>query len=468
MRLTTSLTLAFLALATTSHAELPDAKADPAGNPPKGEVVEWTSPTGQPYWYRLPKKISQSKPPNLVFMLHGTGMPWGWAFFNYPIANGQFRGDDIMVAPEGMTPGHGETFNFVQGKTDGDQILALIKLFRKHYPIGRIYLYGHSQGAFFCYWFAGEYPNLVDGIVAHAGNVLSVKHSKLARENLAVGILHGRADAVVPVDCAFRTEKIYQEQGYRKVKLYVVEGLTEQSGHWPLPQQAAEMFEWLDSVSVKTASGAIDAALAALSRSPVDLTILSEAMRSANDLARKAKGDDKADVEKRLPALNDLFTRLAAAHTDALSAEPALAERKPAYGPWVVQYVALAPAFEHDAAWSKAMKKVAQLAGKHDKTVAKAMKGLGKPSKKTVATAVAAIESSFLAAGIVNLRVALDRVAAEPPKGADDALGTYAELLATRAPMDEEGLAALAERTAALVDAFRADHPELMASEDQG
>ena len=42
--------------------------------------------------------------------------------------------------------------------------------------------------------------------------------SKLSKEKVAVGILHGRADAVVPVDCAVRTERIYREQRLRQAE----------------------------------------------------------------------------------------------------------------------------------------------------------------------------------------------------------------------------------------------------------
>ena len=152
-------------------------------------------------------------------MLHGTGLKWGWAFWNYPIATGEFRGNDVVVAPEGMTPGGEGIFNFTQAKPDREHIAGLITYLKKKLPIGKVYVYGHSQGAFFAYWFAGERPDLVDGIVAHAGNVLGdVKHPKAAKENVAIGILHGRADAVVPVECAYTTEKVYKEQGYKKLR----------------------------------------------------------------------------------------------------------------------------------------------------------------------------------------------------------------------------------------------------------
>jgi predicted esterase len=278
-------------------------KVPPSSSAPRGEVLEALSPEGQPFWYRLPKKIDERKPPALIFMLHGTGMPWGWAFWNYPIASGQLRPDDVVVAPEGLTPGGNDTFNFVQGKKDGEQIAGLVKLFRKELPIGKVYLYGHSQGAFFCYWFAGAYPELVDGIVAHAGNVLDVQHSDLARSKVAIGILHGRADAVVPVDCAFRTEQIYKEQGYRKVKLLVVEGLNEQTGHWPLPLQVAEMFEWLDQVSLDQPAGALSVARAELAKEAPDLLVIVHALDQCGELLKTHKGEDKARVAADLEVL---------------------------------------------------------------------------------------------------------------------------------------------------------------------
>jgi predicted esterase len=210
-----------------------------------------------------------------LLMLHGTGLNHGWSFWNYPIL-GDFRRRDIVVSPDGLTPGHGDTFNFVQGQKDGEQIAGLITEFKKRFPVGRVYLYGHSQGAFFCYWFAGEHPGLVDGIVAHAGNVLDVNHGKLSKEKVAIGILHGRADAVVPVECATRTEKIYRDQGYQKLKLEIVEGLTEQSGHWPLPNHVAKLLEWLDQVSVQSAARAVRTAASALCGQNPDLGVVYE------------------------------------------------------------------------------------------------------------------------------------------------------------------------------------------------
>ena len=130
-------------------------RVEPSPKAEVGEVLEWTTPEGQEYWYRLPKKSRSKRKPALVLMLHGTGLNHGWSFWNYPIGSGVFQPNDIVVSPDGLTPGNGETFNFVQNKKDEGQIVGLIELFRSNFDVGNVYLYGHSQGAFFCYWFAG-------------------------------------------------------------------------------------------------------------------------------------------------------------------------------------------------------------------------------------------------------------------------------------------------------------------------
>ena len=82
----------FVAGAAAAGAEEPPPRVEPSTAAPLGQVLEWTSAEGKPYWYRLPKKSRPPAAADLVLMLHGTGLKWGWAFWNYPIAAGSFRG----------------------------------------------------------------------------------------------------------------------------------------------------------------------------------------------------------------------------------------------------------------------------------------------------------------------------------------------------------------------------------------
>lgn len=406
------LTALFPSLAAAQDKATP--VVEPTPKAPRDTALEWKSAQGKPYWYRLPKQLDAKNPPDLVLMLHGTGLDHRWSFWNYPILAG-FRPRDIVVSPDALTPGQGNTFNFVQGPKDGEQIAGLITDFQKRFPIGRVYLYGHSQGAFFTYWFAGEHPELVDGIVAHAGNVLDVKHGKLAKQKVAIGILHGKADAVVPVDCAYRTEKIYREQGYEKLKLEVVEGLNENSGHWPLPVQVARMFEWLDQVSTQSAAQALRTAASELQRAVPDLAVLSEQLQKAKKLLPKATDEEKAALPGQIDALQAFLGHALAVQLDRLSSDPAVLEGKAAYGEWAVEYERRERAFVDDATWKKATTKLRELGGRHDKLVEKAVKALDKttkdgPSKDARALARKTLDEAFLASRFGELLVAVERL----------------------------------------------------------
>ncbi len=413
--------------------EKADERVAPGGKAPGGKLLEWMTSEGQPYWYRLPERIDEKRPPNLLLMLHGTGMPWGWAFWNYPILTGRFRGGDIVVAPEGLTPGQGETFNFLQGNADGDQLAGLIRTFREAYPIGNVYLYGHSQGAFFCYWFAGEHPDLVDGIVAHAGNVLDVKHSKLAKEKVAIGILHGRADAVVPVECAISTEKVYREEGYRNVKLYVVEGLTETSGHWPLPGQVGEMLEWLDQVCTKSPGQALRVALTELRQEAPDLAVVSGALGQAESLLRKYKGEDREALAGRLATLQQWLDGVGAAVAAELRAAPETAQRGLPFGAWAGEFLEAEAALGSRPAWQEATKALRGASEQQSKRVAKLLAKADRPDKGLFAEGLDALREDYLAPRGPELQALLRRLAEDPPKGvvADD-LAALEALVAER------------------------------------
>ena len=69
-------------------------KAAPAADLELGKSYEGLSKSKRPYWFRLPAKIDKGAPPDLIFLLHGTGMSYMWGFANYGVHNGHFRKDD--------------------------------------------------------------------------------------------------------------------------------------------------------------------------------------------------------------------------------------------------------------------------------------------------------------------------------------------------------------------------------------
>ncbi len=407
--------LLFALVTVPATAQKAPAVVEPSAKAPRGEVLEWRSAQGRTYWYRLPKEMGGKESTNLVLMLHGTGLDHRWSFANYFDLPNQRR-RDLMLSPDGLTPGQGDTFNFVQGPKDGEQIAGLIADFKARFPIDRVYLYGHSQGAFFTYWFAGEHPELIDGIIAHAGNVLDVKHDKLAKQKVAIAILHGRADGVVPVDCAIRTEKIYRDEGYAKLKLEIVDGLTEQSGHWPLPDSVVKLLEWLDQVSTQSAAQSLAVVANEVRAEAPDLTVITEHAKKVRALLPKASEAEKKEFAPVLAALQAFVAKAALIHSEHLLASGEVADPKAAFGAWAVQFQRADAAFGDDPEWKKRMVKARDLAKAHEQAVDKAKKALektskskdGKGSKEARAAALKTFEDAFLAASATGLRSVLE------------------------------------------------------------
>lgn len=466
------------ALALTLPASLPAQKLEPlrkapAPDAPRGRLLEWTSAAGRPYWYRLPESLGSHEPLCLLLMLHGTGMSHAWPFANYPLLNGRWRPHDIVVAPEGVTPGQGDTYNFVQGPKDGDQIAALIKHFRRTFPVDRVYLYGHSQGAFFCYWFVGEHPGLVDGIVAHAGNVLSVKHPREAREQVAIGILHARSDPVVSVSCAIRSEKIYREKGYRLLRLHIVEDIPRRAGHWPLPEQVGAMLDWLDRVTGRTPAALLEGARAALRDEPVDLQALAGSVERAAELLKRTRGQKRDELKAELEVLEGLCERLAEAHAAALKKNAASDED--AGGPRLAAHFRrVEQALGAQAAWRRAVGSLRRSAARDKKAVQRALRALRRPDARTLRGVLGLLRARPLAPSWPQLCGRLEELVASTGSGqAGGASGDLGEEDRTRIQQALEACKAAAEQgreqaaavTRRVVEAFLEEHPELGAED---
>lgn len=465
--MTTGLLLTLLAatMADARAQEKAFAVVEPSVKAPRAKLLEWKSAQGRTYWYRLPKDLDAKDPPALVLMLHGTGLNHGWSFWNYPIL-GDFRRRDIVISPDGLTPGQGDTFNFVQGPKDGEQIAGLITEFKKRFPIGRVYLYGHSQGAFFVYWFAGEHPELVDGIIAHAGNVLDVKHSKLAKQKVAIAILHGRADAVVPVDCALRSEKIYRAEGYEKLKLEIVDGLTPDSGHWPLPMQVARLFEWLDQVSAQSTGQALQVIAAEVQKEAPALATIAEQAKKARALSNKATDAEKKDLLPVIDAVQSFLGKAALVHAEHLLASGEVTDPKAAFGPWVVSFRRAEAAFGDDAEWKKRMAKVRELAKAHEKATDKAVKALDKNTKESRAAALRAFDEAFLSPSGDELRSLLEQACTGAKPADDECRQKLLAIVAARAATVAEAVKAAAAIDRPLLDELKAAAPGLFAAEN--
>ena len=173
-----------------------DVKDKEPGPKAKGKVYSWKAKDGLVYRYYIPKKYDPEKGANLTFILHGSNLSAGWGFWNHKA--GQFRPDDIVVSPDGTTPNGSGGFNFMGRPKDAKRLHALHEELKKLFKIQATFLYGHSQGSFFSFFYAGQYPEDVQGVVGHASGVWAQTQGPRKAHHQAIVLMHGTQDPVVP------------------------------------------------------------------------------------------------------------------------------------------------------------------------------------------------------------------------------------------------------------------------------
>lgn len=200
----------------------------------KGEVYEAKAADGLAYQYFVPKDYDKQKGTNLVFILHGSNLDRRWGFANHPA--GEFCAQDIVVCPDGTRANASGTFNFMQADKDTGRLHALHLELRKVFNVKETYVYGHSQGSFFAQYYAGQYPDFVNGVVGQAsgtwiGTTLSKKH-----HHIAIALMHGTADPVVPYGQSVAAIAEYEKADYPNCRLRSLIGWN----HWPDWNQAQQ------------------------------------------------------------------------------------------------------------------------------------------------------------------------------------------------------------------------------------
>jgi predicted esterase len=207
-----------------------------------GKLLSWKSKGGLPYEYAVPAGYDPARGANLVFILHGTGLDRRWGFANH--RRGEFRPDDIVVSPDGPTPSGGARL----WANESDDVRALHDLqeeLGRAFKVRQVYVYGHSQGAFFAFLYASTYPGEVAGAVGQAGGVWKTTPVNSRNRNLPLVFLHGTADPVVPYSNSRGGYDWLRDQGYVRCHFRAMEGWN----HWPSPFHASQQIAWIEGTT---------------------------------------------------------------------------------------------------------------------------------------------------------------------------------------------------------------------------
>lgn len=283
------------ALALGAALSLQPASATPLDDPPDrapgegGEVsvvYQAKSEGGLRYTWLLPEGYESGVARDVTVILHGTGLDYRWGHWNHP--TGVLRPDDIVVSVDGTSP-DGEARLFLGNSADAEAFKAFLDELRGLFVVDQVFLYGHSQGGFFAIYFAGEFPDAIDGAVAHASGAWN--WSKMGRDvqRVPLAFMHGTRDPVVPYRQSPASRDAYAEKGFELLHLRRLQNYN----HWPNAVRANEVLGWCDGMSTEDPEEALAEALAILRKKRPDQYQYESAVdyAGARDVLRRLVGE---------------------------------------------------------------------------------------------------------------------------------------------------------------------------------
>ncbi|MCR9245089.1 MAG: hypothetical protein NXI31_08650 [bacterium] len=394
-RIATSLAVVSMAAASLV-AQAPEKEPGPSTT---GKVYEWQSSEELRYQYFLPKDHDPEVGINLTFILHGSNLDRRWGFANHKA--GQFRANDLVVSPDGTTSNGGSGFNFLQGKDDLERLHNLHEELKQKFKIRATFLYGHSQGSFFSFFYAGAYPEDVQGVVGQASGVWMGTRMTKKHHHQAVVLMHGTADPVVPYGQSVGGLEAYREAKYPMVRLRSLDGWN----HWPSQPNTEQQLAWCEGMTT-TDPGRLSVAFESLEgvKGVVDPVALYQVSKRAVEM----EGVDAA-VKKRAAAALDEVRECATKHAQQLSKAMGKKGKKLTSKPWMGHVPLFLRHFDGVPERDELVAAMEKTLGAHDKAASKHSRAFWKNREKKPAVAfgsgVKLLEEGFLARASFNERM---------------------------------------------------------------
>jgi predicted esterase len=303
-------------------------KKAPDGKAGNGKLYEAKTADGLVYNWRGPKAYDPEKGVGLTVIIHGSNLGRGWGFANH--GKDSFRPDDLVVSPDGTTPNGKGGFNNMDSPADVKKFGVLLAELKKAYNVRGTYLYGHSQGSFFALKYAGDRPEEVDGVVAHASGMWRSTQAGKHGHHQAIVLMHGTQDPVVPYGQSVGGYDALKDAGYPLLRLRSLEGWN----HWPAEHNGdvphtSQQLAWVEGMTTKDPdrlAACFDVLAEAKSKEEHDWAAL---YRLAKHVADSPLAPEALKDRARKAAVG--VELLAQSHADALSVKPGTPFEKKAW-----------------------------------------------------------------------------------------------------------------------------------------
>ncbi|MBL8918786.1 MAG: alpha/beta fold hydrolase [Myxococcaceae bacterium] len=165
---------------------------------------------GRAYEVRVPGQFDGATPLPMVILLHGFGVTGRVQDLVFPVSGQLDERQFLYVLPNGTADRNGKRFwNATEaccaGSLEVDDVSflrALVDDVKARYPVapGKVFLVGHSNGAFMSLRLACDASDVFTGVVAVSGSTFEDATRCGAGQPVPILLAHGDRDSSVPID----------------------------------------------------------------------------------------------------------------------------------------------------------------------------------------------------------------------------------------------------------------------------
>lgn len=193
---------------------MPDAGAADAGprdsGAPQATRETLGVDTGRPAEIVIPSRYADGTEMPLVILLHGYMVTAALQDVYFQLSRRAQRDGFLLLLPDGTLDADGAHFWDAAGTCCGateplvddvGYLSALIAEARARFTVGKVYLAGHSNGAFMAYRYVCDVPGEVSAMVSLAGSIFGgVATCPASTAPVSVLQIHGDADDIIPYE----------------------------------------------------------------------------------------------------------------------------------------------------------------------------------------------------------------------------------------------------------------------------
>jgi predicted esterase len=243
------------------------------GNFEKGKIEDGAARNGMTYHVRLPAKHDPKKPSPAILILHGSNMnsktyletmlqAWPRLGETYVLIgiNGEQKGNGGTEA----NPAYNYSYINFAGKskykgfpgTDRESpalVSEALKEIQQRVAISKVFVGGHSQGAFLTYSLIMNYPETFAGAFPVSGGVIiqaeptayDKEEIRAAQRKLAIAIVHGENDEIVGFSQGKSTYESFLGDGFPMLRFFTHPTAAHMFAVLPVD----DALQWLESMT---------------------------------------------------------------------------------------------------------------------------------------------------------------------------------------------------------------------------